>query len=196
MGILVFGSEAFLQAPFTQDHDLLRALLASTLPSMAGPSTMLGDAIGLSIKVFEQSEAEDRVLLLLTDGKDSGSKVPPGKAAEIAARKGLTIHCIAVGDSSSTGDTEIDLKVLDEIAGKTGGVSFMAGDREQLETVYRRIDELTPVEVETLSYRPTRPLFHWPLGAFLLAGMLYHAWVWARSAARRTGRSRGGLVRA
>ena len=79
IGMIVFGSEAFLQAPFTQDHELVRQLLKQTQPRMAGPQTVLGDAIGLSINVFEESEAEDRLLVLLTDGNDTGSKVPPKK---------------------------------------------------------------------------------------------------------------------
>ena len=174
IGMIVFGSEAFLQAPFTQDHELVRQLLQQTRPRMAGPQTVLGDAIGLSINVFEQSEAEDRLLVLLTDGNDTGSKVPPKKAAEIAAQHGLTIHTVAVGDPASTGEGEMDVETLSEVARVTGGESFRADDRAELETIYRRIDELAPVEVETLSYQPTRPLFHWPLGAAITLVLLYH----------------------
>ena len=68
----------------------------------------------------------------------------------------------------------MDVETLSEVAGVTGGESFRANDRAELETIYRRIDELAPVEVETLSYRPTRPLFHWPLGAAIALVLLYH----------------------
>jgi Ca-activated chloride channel family protein len=174
LGIVVFGNQAFLQAPFTQDHDLVRALLMQTRPRMAGPQTMIGDAIGLTIKAFESSEAEDRVLVLLTDGNDSGSKVPPQKAAEIAAGSNITIHTVAVGDPTSTGEAEMDLETLQAIADATGGRAFRADDREQLEEIYDRIDALTPVDIETVSYRPTRPLYHWPLGAAVGLTLLYH----------------------
>ena len=175
IGIVVFGTQAFVQTPFTQDHDLVRSLLDQLSPGMAGPQTMLGDGIGLTIKAFEQSEARDRVLVLLTDGSDTGSKVPPAKAAEIAASAGLTIHTIAVGDPTSVGEAEMDLETLETIAATTGGAAFRADDREQLEDIYRQIDALTPEEIETTSYRPTRPLYHWPLGIALVALILHHA---------------------
>ncbi len=174
LGVIVFGNQAFLQAPFTLDHDLVRALLKQTRPRLAGPQTMIGDAIGLTIKTFESSQAKDRVLVLLTDGNDSGSKVPPRKAADIAAGKDITIHTVAVGDPSSTGEAEMDLETLEAIANITGGTAFRADDREQLEEIYRRIDALTPIDIETVSYRPTRPLYHWPLGAAVVLTLLYH----------------------
>lgn len=174
IGMVVFGNQAFLQAPFTQDHKLVRALLDQTRPRLAGPQTMLGDAIGLSIKTFESSEAKDRVLVLLTDGNDSGSKVPPGKAAEIAAGENIVIHTVAVGDPSSSGEAEMDMETLEAISTITGGKSFRADDREQLDEIYREIDALIPIDIETLSYRPTRTLYHWPLGAGVLLIFLYH----------------------
>ena len=174
IGVIVFGNQAFVQAPFTQDHDLVRTLLNQTEPRMAGPMTMLGDAIGLTIKAFEQSSARDRVLILLTDGNDTGSKVPPLKAAEIAGNNELTIYPVAVGDPTSAGEGEMDLETLGDMARATGGQLFNAGDREELAAVYRAIDALTPEEIETTSYRPTRPLFLWPLGAALVLVFLYH----------------------
>ena len=172
VGLIVFGNQAFLHAPFTQDHDLVRVQLGQTRPKMAGSQTMLGDAIGLAINVFENSEAEHRLLVLLTDGNDTGSKVPPKKAAEIAAAHDVQIHAIAVGDPASTGEAEVDMETLTAIAEVTGGQPFRADDREQLEEIYRRIDELAPVEVETVSYRPTRPLFQWPLGGAVVLVIL------------------------
>ena len=174
IGVIVFGNQAFVQAPFTQDHTLVRTMLDQTEPRMAGPMTMLGDAIGLTIKTFEQSTARDRVLILLTDGNDTGSKVPPHKAAEIAAQNDLTIYPVAVGDPSSVGEGEMDLETLGDMARATGGRLFNAGNREELESVYREIDALTPEEIETTSYRPTRPLFFWPLGAAVVLVFVYH----------------------
>jgi len=174
IGIIVFGTEAFVQTPFTRDHDLVRTLLEQLQPAMAGPQTMLGDGVGLTIKAFEQSEATDRVLVLLTDGSDTGSRVPPRKAAEIAATREITIHTIAVGDPAAVGEAEMDLETLDAMADATGGTAFRADDRDQLDDIYRQIDALTPEEIEATSYRPTRPLFHWPLG-FALGLVLLHS---------------------
>jgi Ca-activated chloride channel family protein len=174
LGIIVFGAQAFVQTPFTQDHDLVHTLLDQTRPRLAGPQTMIGDAIGLAIKTFENSEARDRVMILLTDGNDTGSKVPPKKAADIAAQAGVTIHTVAIGDPTAVGEAEMDLETLEQIAATTEGSAFRADDREQLEDIYLQIDALTPEEIETVSYRPTRPLFHWPLAAALLMVLGYH----------------------
>jgi Ca-activated chloride channel family protein len=187
IGLSVFGDQAFLLAPFTQDHSLVRAMLEQTKARMAGSQTMLGDAIGLAIQVFENSEAEDRLLVLLTDGNDSGSRVPPRNAAEIAARHDVTIHTIAVGDPTTTGESEMDTETLLEVSGLTGGQFFRADDRAELETIYQRIDDLTPIEVETISFRPTRPLFHWPLGGAVVLMLLYHVLMAIAQAARSRG---------
>jgi Ca-activated chloride channel family protein len=187
IGVIVFGNQAFVQAPFTQDHVLVRTLLDQTEPRMAGPMTMLGDAIGLTIKAFEKSTARDRVLILLTDGNDTGSKVPPLKAAEIAALNDVTVYPVAVGDPNSVGEGEMDLETLRDMADATGGQLFNAGNREELEAVYREIDALTPEEIETTSYRPTRPLYFWPLGAVVVLLFAYHTLIVIRmslSAAR------------
>ncbi len=174
LGMVVFGTEPFLQAPFTLDHALVRTLLEQTQPRMAGPQTVIGDAIGLAIKSFENSAATDRLLVLLTDGNDSGSKVPPKKAAEIAALHNITIHTVAVGDPTSVGESEMDVDTLQAVADATGGQAFLADDRDQLEEIYERIDALAPIDVETVSYRPTRPLYHYPLGSAVILIILYH----------------------
>lgn len=186
IGIIVFGNQALIQAPFTQDHRLVQSLLRQTEPRMAGPMTMLGDAIGLSIKAFEQSEARDRVLVLLTDGNDTGSKVPPRKAAQIASDNELTVYPIAVGDPTAVGEARMDMDALQDVADATGGQLFDARDREELESVYREIDALTPEELETTSYRPTRPLYFWPLGAAVLLIFLYHTFMGIRVWSRKT----------
>ena len=174
IALLVFGTAPYLQAPFTQDHDLVREMLTEAEVAMPGPQTMLGDALGLAIKTFEASEAEARVVLLLTDGNDTGSKVPPEKAASIAADNGITVHTIGFGDPRISGEDLFDGRALEVIASATGGQAFMAEDREALENVYRQLDEIEPRAAETLSYRPTRPLYMWPLGAALVLVLLYH----------------------
>lgn len=79
----------------------------------------------------------------------------------------------------------MDMETLETIARTTGGTSFRADDREQLEDIYSQIDALTPEEIETTSYRPTRPLYHWPLGLALIAMLLHHAVMLAASEVKR-----------
>ena len=149
IGLIVFGNAPYIQAPFSQDHDIVRYLLDQTEVRMAGPQTMLGDAIGFAITRFEDSDAEtpgsrDRVLILLTDGNDTGSKMPPDKAAHIAKGHDLTIHTIAVGDPTTVGEEKLDEDTLREIASETGGQFFRANDRTELEGIYRELDAIAP----------------------------------------------------
>lgn len=174
LGLIFFGSAAFLQVPFTDDHAVCRALLDQAQVRMAGPQTMMGDAIGLAIKLFEQSAVDNRVLILLTDGNDSGSQVPPIKAAEIAARHGVTIYCIAIGDPETTGEQVLDEQTLQGVARATGGQYYHANDREELERIYEDLEKLVPQEFEALTYRPKHALFHWPLGIALVLMLGYH----------------------
>lgn len=171
MALIVFGSAAYLQAPLTDDLDTILALLDRTQVGMAGPKTALGDAIGLAIRTFETSEIEQRLLILLSDGSDTASRMSPVAAAEIAGGQGVEIHTIGVGDPEATGEEKVDLATLKAIAQRTGGAFFYAEDGAELTEVYARIDELAPREVETLSYRPRLSLAWIPMGLGALLGL-------------------------
>ncbi len=173
VGLILFGSAAFVQVPFTEDLDVVRALLDEVEVRMVGPRTMLGDAMGLAINLFEDSEVSERVLIILTDGNDTGSLVPPERAAEIARDSEVTVHTIAMGDPTAAGEAALDEKTLDIVASTTGGDFFRANDREELESIYRRLDDLNPRQVETLSHRPRVDMYAWPLAVTLLASMIH-----------------------
>ena len=191
VGLIVFGNAAFTQVPFTQDLEASRILLEETAVRMAGPRTAFGDAIGLAITLFEQSEVEERVIIALTDGNDTGSRVPPPEAAKIASDNGITIHVIGVGDPEAVGEEKLDEGVLRGVASTTGGRYFHAADRDQLQEIYTELDRIDTREVETASYRPRIDLFHWPLAAFLGLGLLYHVGLLLRRAINRRQATRG-----
>ncbi|WGF90414.1 VWA domain-containing protein [Marinivivus vitaminiproducens] len=170
MALIVFGSKAYVQAPLTEDLQTIRDLLGRTTVGMAGPHTALGDAIGLAIRTFETSDIEQRLLILLSDGNDTASRMSPINAAQIARGTGIEIDTIGVGDPEATGENRVDLHALQEIADRTGGAYFFAADETGLRRVYDRIDELTPRAVDTLSYRPRQVLTSIPLGAAALVG--------------------------
>ena len=173
LGLIVFGTAAFVLAPFTRDHATLLALLDEAFPRMAGPQTMIGDALGLAAQTFERAEVTGRLLVLLTDGNDSGSRVPPQRAAEIAARLGVKVYAVSLGDPQAVGEAALDLPALEAVARATGGAHFHAGDPEALSEVYRRIDAMEPTPAQTVSWRPRTPLFVLPLAGFaLLAALL------------------------
>jgi Ca-activated chloride channel family protein len=183
VGLIVFGNAPFVQAPFTQDLDVCRELLAEMRVGMAGPKTALGDAIGLAVTVFERTKVSERVLIVLTDGNDTGSLVPPQKAAEVARDKGIVIHTVAVGDPKAAGEDKLDEATLKQVAETSGGTYSHAGDRKELEETYSRLDALPTREAPTITHRPRRDLFQWPLAAaFLLSFAPPLLSLWGRSA--------------
>jgi Ca-activated chloride channel family protein len=169
VGLIVFGSAPFVQVPFTQDLNACRTLLEETTVRMAGPRTVFGDAIGLGIHLFERSKVNKRVLIVLTDGNDTGSKIPPSEAAAIARDQGVTIHVVGVGDPATTGEDQLDEAALRSVAQTTGGSYFHAQNGTALKAIYEEIDRIGSRDIEKESYRPRRELFHWPLA---VAGLL------------------------
>lgn len=185
MALIIFGTRAFIQAPFTEDFNSLNGFLDQTQVGMAGPNTALGDAIGLGIRTFESSEVEQRLMIVLSDGADTSSRMTPANAAAIAAEKDVVIYTVGVGDPDASGEDRVDLKALQDIADHTGGEYFFADDASALAQTYNRIDELNPRVVDTQSYRPKQSLTHIPL--MLALTVLLVSTVGFHFSRRRTG---------
>lgn len=174
VGLILFGSRAYLQTPLTFDTETTATLLEESEIGLAGRETAIGDAIGLAVKRLRDDAAAERVLVLLTDGANTSGEVQPRQAAEFAAREGLTIYTVGVGaDEPMVQDffgsrvvnpsADLDEDTLRAIAERTGGQYFRARDTEGLVEIYRMLDELEPVESDAETIRPVDELFHWPL---------------------------------
>ena len=187
IGLIVFGTKAYLQLPFTRDLETARALVGLMEVGMAGPKTALGDSIGLAISSFEDSEVDDRLLILLTDGNDTASKMTPINAADIAKLNDIEIHTIGIGDKDATGEDRVDFDVLEAIARRTGGEFYNAEDETALDAVYRRIDQAAVADVRTQSWRPRESLVYWPAGLAVILTLFTYAGLWLGSRRRGAG---------
>lgn len=171
VGLVVFGNAPFLQAPFSTDLGLSRRLLDETAIGMAGPRTAFGDAIGLGVTLFEQSDAPAKTIIALTDGNDTDSQVPPIEAARVAKARGIRVHTVAIGDPTTVGEEKLDEASLRGVAETSGGSFFFAADRGQLAGIYEQLDRIETRQVKVVSHRPRRDLFYWPLLAALLLSL-------------------------
>ena len=183
VGLILFGSRAYLQTPLTFDTETTATLLDESEIGLAGRETAIGDAIGLAVKRLRDDAAADRVLVLLTDGANTSGEVQPLQASGFAARDGLTVYTVGVGaDEMMVQDffgsrvvnpsADLDEDTLRAIADQTGGRYFRARDARSLEKIYEILDELEPVESDVETIRPVDELFYWPLGiAYMLALM-------------------------
>lgn len=181
IGLILFGREAYLQAPLTFDRATVRSLLEEAVIGLAGKETAIGDAIGLGIRTLDDAGVEQgrRVLILLTDGANTAGAVEPLKAAELAAQRGMVIYSVGIGADALTvrslfglrqinPSADLDEATLTAMADMTGGRYFRARDTEEFAQIYAMLDTLEPAESDERGFRPVKELFFWPLAAALL----------------------------
>ncbi|NMZ97377.1 vWA domain-containing protein [Pseudomonas lundensis] len=196
VGLILFGSQAYLQAPLTFDRHTVRTWLDEARIGIAGKNTAIGDAIGLALKRLRQRPAQSRVLILVTDGANNGGQIDPLTAARLAAEEGVKIYPIGIGadpeDSSTKGlfginpGVDLDEPVLQEIARLTGGQYFRAHDGKELAAIKDTLDQLEPVAQQPTQARPANALYSWPLaGALLLSVLMVIRELWPNALLHR-----------
>lgn len=175
VGLITFGQSAYLYVPLTLDTLAVSKMLNDVVSGMAGNATAIGDAIGLSVKTLRNRPEGSRVLILMTDGEDNSSSIPPLEAAKLAKEYGIRIYTIGIGKNGpvpfpsqfggyTMAEMPLDEELLKKIASITGGKYFRATDQNALEKIYESIDQLEKSEAEQNVYFIRTPLYHYPLG--------------------------------
>lgn len=182
VGLILFGSQAYLQAPLTFDRRTVRTWLDEARIGIAGKNTAIGDAIGLALKRLRQRPAQSRVLILVTDGANNAGQIDPLTAARLAAEEGVKIYPIGIGaDPEQTGSLgilgvnpslDLDEPALKAIAEATGGQYFRARDGAELLAIKKTLDTLEPVEQQPTQARPALALYSAPLALALILSLL------------------------
>ncbi|MEW9573509.1 VWA domain-containing protein [Rhodanobacter sp. Si-c] len=183
MGLILFGSQAFLVTPLTYDLDAVRAQLQGAAVGLAGTETAIGDAIAIAVKRLSALPEQARVLVLLTDGVNNAGSITPLEAARAAKAAGVRIYTVGIGATRMrvpgffgsqliNPSADLDATMLTKIAAETGGRFFRATDSDQLADAYRTIDALEPMPQHGPSLRPRHEWFTWPLAAALLLWLL------------------------
>lgn len=184
LGLVLFGDEAYLQAPLTFDRSTVKDLLLESQIGLAGQRTAIGDALGLSVKRLQNEADSSRVIVLLTDGTNNAGELDPLKAAELAAQNNIRIYTIGLGADAMqvaslfgsrtvNPSADMDEKALIRIAELTGGAYFRARNTQELNQIYALLDELEPAEQDPQIFRPQKNLYYWPLlWAFCLSLVL------------------------
>lgn len=183
LGLILFADHAYLQAPLTQDRRSVAQFLTEAQIGLVGKQTAIGEAIALAVKRFDKAKQSNRVLILLTDGSNNSGSITPEQAADIAAKRGVTIYTIGVGAEVMERRTlfgkervnpsmDLDEAQLTLLAQKTKGRYFRARNSDELEQIYQEIDKLEPTDSDQLSYRPQAELFYYPLAIALLVSVL------------------------
>ncbi len=183
IGMVVFAADSFTQCPLTHDYGILEEFLQHVEIGMVNEDqTAIGMALANCINRLRDSEADSKIIILLTDGVNNAGKIDPLHAARLAETMDVKIYSIGVGSRGTAMvpvsdpifgkrmvpmQVEIDEKTLKEISDLTGGAYFRATDPKKLEEIYDIIDEMEKTEIKTQEYTEYSELFYW----FILAGL-------------------------
>ncbi len=179
LSLVLYGKEAFIASPLTFDLMALNSILDSAGIGMAGRSTAIGDAIGLSIKTLQSDPATHKAIVLLSDGTNNAGSVEPESAAELASELGIRIHSIALGsvDGELGGyqtaqSADLDEATLEQMATLAGGEFFRASSTADLQQIYDAIDKLESAEAPAPPVIVRQELRVWPQALLLLCLLL------------------------
>ncbi len=183
IGVVAFAAQAFTQAPLTLDHNVIVNLISVLEVGMIEDGTAVGMGLATAVKRLQESEAESKVVVLLTDGRNNRGEIDPATAAQMAQALNVKVYAIGAGrrgtarvpvDDPYFGRryvqmrVDIDEEALQEVAELTGGRYYRATDRQSLEEIYQEIDELETTEIEVEHFTRYGELFHYPLALGLV----------------------------
>lgn len=183
IGLVAFAGEAYTQSPLTTDKSSLQTLLGRMRGGLVDDGTAIGNGLATAINRLRESDAKSKVVILLTDGVNNSGQIAPITAADIASDLGIKVYTIGVGRNGTApypvfdergrvvdvveAKVEIDEKILQEIAAKTGGKYFRATDKATLEQIYEQINSMEKSKVETFGVTHIREEFF----AYVLAAL-------------------------
>lgn len=184
IGLIVFGSQAYLQTPLTFDRSNVLMRIADATVGLAGKTTSIGDALGLAVKRLQGVPPTSRVIILLTDGANNSGVLPPLKAAELAKEDKIKVYTIGLGAEADplgnpqftlSAGADLDEPTLQEIAKMTGGRYFRATDTQSLHAIYDTINKLEAVSQDEATVRPQKEYYPWPAALALLLLLYWFA---------------------
>lgn len=176
LGLILFGTRAYLQSPLTFDRQAIQEILYNTDAGMAGNSTSIGDALGLALKnLKDEKDKSNKVIILLSDGESNDGFLSMAQAIDLAEKEGIKVYTIGVGAEMNfigsifgIRNNELDEKSLKELAQRTKGNYFRAKDLNSLAEIYQKINNLEPQNNEGNIVQEKKDLFYIPLAAALV----------------------------
>ena len=177
IGLILFGTRAYMQSPLTFDKASVKDILWSMKAGMAGDSTSIGDALGLALKNLRENKSKDKIIILLTDGENNDGSLSLGQAIKLASDEDIKVYTIGVGAPnvffkalamSAPGVDEVAMKALAKV---TKGQYFRAENTDELQKIYQIIDSLEPTSDDQRFIQETTELYYIPLLLACFIGM-------------------------
>ncbi len=175
IGLIVFGTHAYVQSPLSYDLHSVRTLLDETRIGMIGKQTAIGDAIGLAVKRLHDHPRNQRILILLSDGNNTAGIISAEHAAHFAALEGLRVYAVGIGQyrrSLFSGQHLEQSAILNEstlkaVAKLSDGQYFRAQNTDELKNIYRTIDQMEKIPIGADYFHYVIELYQWPLALAL-----------------------------
>lgn len=169
VGLVVFGTHAFVASPPTRDTALLSTIIDRLYVGIAGQYTALYEAVAKGVALLHGTPSREKIVVVLTDGRNTpGAPVPPGVAAALAAKEGARLYAVIIGDAPASQASE-----LETMAAESGGRYFRAGDASVLAEVYDAIDRLEKSPQRPPAMTVKEYYYIYPLFAGFLTLLLY-----------------------
>jgi Ca-activated chloride channel family protein len=184
IGLVAFGTQAYIASPITLDHDfLLKNLERMELNTINGNQTAIGSALSTAVNRLRELKSKSKIVILMTDGVNNAGKIAPLIAAEAAQALGVKVYTIGVGTQGQAPmpatdffgrrvyqmvPVEIDEATLMKISEMTGGKYFRADNAENFQNIYAEIDKLEKTEADVKKFAQHTELFAWLIAAGLV----------------------------
>jgi len=175
IGLVAFGTQAFIASPITLDHEfLLKNLERLDLNTINGNQTAIGSALSTAVNRLRELKSKSKIVILMTDGQSNAGKIDPLTAAEAAQALGVKVYTIGVGTQGQAPmpatdffgrrgyqmmAVDIDEDTLKEIAKMTGGKYYRADNADKFEAIYEEIDKLEKSDAEVKKFAQHTELF-------------------------------------
>ncbi len=167
IGVVAFGTFAFTASPVSYDLEGVKSLLDMLEVEIAGKNTAIGEAISQSVRTLSKSKAKEKIIVLVSDGKNNSGAISPKDALSEAKKRGIKIFTIFLGSLKDHDGT-----LLKKISEQSGAEAFNAKNADELKKIYKKIDTLLPSNIRAFSYQQKRAYYHF----FLLVSLLLLFW--------------------
>ena len=177
IGLVAFGTQAYIASPITLDHDfLLKNLERMDLNTINGNQTAIGSALSTAVNRLRELKSKSKIVILMTDGQSNAGKIDPLTAAEAAKALGVKCYTIGVGTRGQAPmpatdmfgrrgyqmvNVDIDEETLTKISDMTGGKYFRADNADNFARIYSEIDKLEKTEADVKKFAQHTELFAW-----------------------------------
>ena len=165
LGLVVFGTNAFIASPLTKNREFVKKILNKMYVGVAGRNTAIFDSLLQSVRLLKDSNAKSKIIILLTDGIDNSSKIAINDVMQQIIKYHIKVYTIGVG-------SDVNYQLLDYIAKNTDAKAYQAYSAQNIKDIYDEIDKLEKTNIKNkIIYK--NYLYIYPLGLSIILLILY-----------------------